>query len=495
MRSAQPSTSLLTSEDLTDEDLRIFVTGKIKSYENSRRSLIRRVILDRRSLESRILGRCLLQKILGRELFRWQIATIAFQEERRAKWCLIIAPPGHGKTTVTVNGILYEIVNVPDTRIGIGARVDAVAIGISNEAKTHVEQNEDFNWIFADKLGSIQGGTTSWTIGARKKISREPTVGCMSLRGQVLSWHWDMIFNSDLMQPEDMRTAMQRQHTFEAFYGKLATRVDVGTSFWTEGVHINPYDLFVKMRSDPRLRGNVKVFPALPQKGTWDYETFGPALCPELYDVRDIVQMEQSLGPIIFDPQYQGDPRAQEGRVIPPHYFRFYEEPPPREKLAVFSYVDLAASLSDQADYFAIVTVGIENFEKKRNEWKVYVLRTYFARIEWAEQVEAVQKVNVLDKPRRIFIESNGYQLVMAQEQIRRGMKNVRKIRRKIDKVSYVNKYLAPKMKNHQVFFKREQQELIGELEDFPDGEHDDLVDCLAGCIHGAERQVRVVNV
>jgi predicted phage terminase large subunit-like protein len=119
------------------------------------------------------------------------------------------------------------------------------------------------------------------------------------------------------------------------------------------------------------------------------------------------------------------------------------------------------------------------------------VLRTYYARLEWSDQVAAIQKVNVLDKPRRIFIESNGYQLVMAQEQMRQGLRNIRKIKRKIDKVSYANKYLTPKMKNGQVFLRQDMQELVGQLEDFPDGEHDDLVDGLAGAIHGAERQVR----
>ena len=391
--------------------------------------------------------------------------------------------------------------NVPDTRIGVASRVDQVATDITGAAKAHIEHNDDFNFIFGSLRGDRAGktwGTTSWTVATRKSFAMEPTVRCLSLKGQILSGHYDLIFNDDLTQPEDMRTSTQRQHTFEAFYAKLATRVEGGvggTSFWTTGVHINPYDLFVKMRKDPRLQGNVKVFPARPQKGTWDYEQFGPVLCPELYGVRDQVQMEQSLGPDIYGAQYQGDPQVAEGKIIPPQYFKFYEDAPRRDKLAVFSYVDLAASEKEQADYFAIVTVGIEHFDKPKREWKVYVLRTYYARLQWPEQVKAIEKINALDRPRRIFIETNGYQLVMAQEQIRRGHKNIRKVRRKIDKVSYANKYLTPKMRNGQVFLKRNQTELIGQLEDFPDGEHDDLIDGLAGCIHGAERQVKRVHV
>lgn len=196
----------------------------------------------------------------------------------------------------------------------------------------------------------------------------------------------------------------------------------------------------------------------------------GKALWPGRFPVELLEKRRQEMGTMIFNLQYQNDAQLALGAVFREEWFRFYRHAP--DELAIYQGVDLAISSSKAADYFAIVTVG-------RNEQsEFYVLDVFRGRLTFEQQAQAiVRKANEF-KPVRVAIEATGYQAAMAQVLRSKTAVPVRAVYPHKNKMTRALR-LSASFENGKVFLRRNQEMLMEELLQFPDGEHDDLFDAL----------------
>lgn len=381
-----------------------------------------------------MIGRCLLQHLLGRQVSKSDVTMIAFEESRRRPggWCMQIWPPGHKKTTtLSVGGTLYDLVY--DTFCGdrnialaIASRVDMVAAGVSDECRGHIERNERFREVFGDLVGD-KWGTTAWNVKGRKSYAKETSVTCVSIKGQVFSWHYDVIRCDDLIQEEDANTATQRKATYANFFAKLASRPKVGGMIFINGLHVNPYDLHVDLRNDPRLIDNCLVVSALPEKGSWARENLGAVpwgVDEGGYDILHFMQEKQAMGSARFGAQYIGDPKSMEGRILNLSLVRRYTPEMIRpEKLAqmlVVNAADLAISDAPDADEFAMSSIAVDV------NGNILVLGDFGEKgMPFHLQIENIHEWDKRRKPRTTFIEVNGVQRVWKQEAYRKYRMNL----------------------------------------------------------------------
>lgn len=438
----------------------------------------------------------------------------------------MLTAPGHTKTTTCIlNGIVYDVLIDPNTREGLISRVDGVSERIGQAARDSLE-TEEIDWVFGPQRGSEDWGKESWTVRGRTRIFKEPTFAALSLKGQVLSGHYKRLYLDDIYQPEDQRTHSQRETVKGHFYQKASTRLADDepdpTLFWV-GVRVNPYDLAGEVEAnDPHFRGNVMVLPALPDKGSWARKVFGPVLWHEVRTALDLIQQRQAMGPAPFNAQYQCDPKEMTGRLIQRRWLRPYElRAIDLSDLTVFVGVDLAAALDDTIEYegdaegevpndaesskFATATIGIAHFHRPATEWRTFLLDCYTARLTLDEQVDAIRRANdrFLNR-RRTFVESNGYQLVMAQHARSRGVTRVMPIHTTQGKPRGKGKTatiagapyqdLAARCQRGEFFVRPELEVAIQQLCDFPD-EPNDIVDAIVIALRGALREPRPVTV
>src|SRR5260370_5738802 len=123
---------------------------------------------------------------------------------------LIMYPRGHLKTTLISQAYLIQcIINWPDIRVmlscGTGDQVERVI----RATKGIFQYNEDFRILFpefcpqnADDFGSSQ----QFIVPARKLQRGEPTVFSVTVNKTISGYHPDMIFHSDLVDKENVKT-------------------------------------------------------------------------------------------------------------------------------------------------------------------------------------------------------------------------------------------------------------------------------------------------
>jgi len=187
------------------------------------------------------------------------------------------------------------------------------------------------------------------------------------------------------------------------------------------------------------------------------------------------------MGEVLFGCQYMNDPRGGESGVFRDEWFQFYETLPMVPDggggfrvgpLRVFQGVDLAISQREGADFFAVVTIGVDG------DHNVFVLDAFRGHLSFDKQLQKVRELAGRFHPLRIAVESNAYQDALAAELVRTAGLPVRRVRTVRDKMVRAVR-LSPQFENGKVFLKRSMTELLGELQLFPRGVHDDLFDAL----------------
>ena len=162
-------------------------------------------------------------------------------------------------------------------------------------------------------------------------------------------------------------------------------------------------------------------------------------------------------------------------------YFRYYYDIPKLNELNIYTTVDLAISQKPNADYSAIVTVGVNS----AGHWLVLDVET--GRYNPSQTMDAIFSAVQKWRPLSVGIETVAYQAALKhfieQEMPKRGtffrlteLKAEKKKEIRIDAIQ-------PRFSVGTVWFKAGAhwlEKLENELLAYPHGEHDDIIDALA---------------
>jgi len=123
---------------------------------------------------------------------------------------LVLYPRGHLKTTLISQTYLIQcILNWPDIRILLSCATGDQVERVVRAIRGVFQYNDDFRTLFpefcpqnADEFGSSQQFVTP----ARKIMRGEPTVFSVTVGKTIAGYHPDMIFHSDLVDKENVKT-------------------------------------------------------------------------------------------------------------------------------------------------------------------------------------------------------------------------------------------------------------------------------------------------
>ena len=155
--------------------------------------------------------------------------------------------------------------------------------------------------------------------------------------------------------------------------------------------------------------------------------------------------------------------------------------------IEVYSGVDPASSLSARADYFVIATIGIDNENNK------YIIDIKRERVTPSKQPDMIIDTFKKFKPRRMKIETTGY-----QEALRVGVRDIMKEKglyipgleagvkprtRKSERLLS----MVPMFARKQFYFRPEDIKPQQEFLSYPRGKHDDVMDAIWTALDGAK--------
>ena len=153
----------------------------------------------------------------------------------------------------------------------------------------------------------------------------------------------------------------------------------------------------------------------------------------------------------------------------------------------VYCGVDPASSLSSTADYFVVTTIGIDYDNNK------YIIDIFRDRISPAEQPAKLIEVFKKYRPRRMMIETVGYQealrtavreLMFKESLYIPGLeKGVKPRNRKSERLLS----LVPLFAKGTFYFRPQDNIAQQEFLSYPRGKHDDVMDAIWTALHGAK--------
>lgn len=229
----------------------------------------------------------------------------------------------------------------------------------------------------------------------------------------------------------------------------------------------------------------VKI-PAISE----EWESFWASRFP----IPFLEEMRANIGDYFFSSQYQQEPFVESGWDFKRDYFQYFTETP--QALRVYTFIDPAISQKQEADYTAIVTIGIDSLNK------IYILEAIQKRMLPDEIINTVFSTVLQYKPLSVGIETVQYQKMLALEirkqmNIRNHFFNLIDVNPSWEKVARIRSILQPRYWNLSVFHRNGMNDLELELLKFPNGKHDDIIDALSWAVlisRNASNNLQVFN-
>ena len=438
-------------------------------------------------------------------VFRYVIAPHHYnilEHFNQSRTTLDLAPRGSGKSRVgNIGYASWCVCNQPNARLLVLSDTDGHAVRFLSTIKNVLGTSS----LIEKYYGRIQGEQWSdhqitTSLRTDKSITEASITALGMYSGAVTSGHYSHIFADDLNNFANTRTQGMRERGKTWWKTTVLPTLLPGGEIRGLGTRYH-YDDLYKMFIE-ELGYHLLIQPAVLDPGTskerslWEEgmplhnKIINGVLVKGLIEIRDGTPggADSGIGSLIFNLQYMNDTSLQESGVIFRYdWFNFYEDLP--SGLKVYQGIDLAISKKDTADFFVILTLGINTLGN------VYILDIFRKRgVTFNDQRALVIKKAKEWKPIRIGIETNAYQAVLAEEVKRLTLLPIMEIPTSKDKVLRAQ-MRSGLVESRRVFVRSRMHDFVSELTMFDaDAEFDDQFDAFDFALTVAESgQVEVV--
>ena len=425
---------------------------------------------------------------LGRD--RWGLRREMYDHIVNNRKAVLTVPMGHGKSTTITETLPVALPCwYRDIRIIVGSEATTRAV----EAVRWVRNQLEYNPRITEDFGTFRGQPWQegkFTISGRSATVSHPTCWAVGMDSSVLGGRCDVIILDDIETKKNTSTPYQQKKTLDFIDTTIQSRLDAPRgrpwpwgSIWVNGNLFSPRGPLATLMT----RTNWQPFV----RSAYIDEDRTIALLPELWSVEDLEQRRLDMGPFAFELAYMNNPGGMADAPFPPEWFRWWTQDPsrcdaeatvvmlpPRSEMQILQGWDLAASRSERADWSVCATAGIH-----RRTARIFWLEIWRGHVEPYELLEQIFAQYQNHKPERIAIESNGFQLLVAQAAARLHPDLMRVIwptrtpsdRSKVDRIIAG---LQPSFARHAHHFAEiGMEDATMEIQHFPSAPNDDIPD------------------
>ncbi len=358
---------------------------------------------DRRLTECFYLGKY----VLGYDEFT-DLHLGWFDDLLKHKKLLLIAPPGHLKSTCcTITYPLFRLTEDRDMRIMIVNEILDNSKGFLAEIKGHIRDNE----AFRERYGDWNIDADKWSEEkiqlARTVIRKEPTILAVGVMGTLVSQHPNLIIVDDPCSNRNTQTSTQRRKIWDWFRRDLVPRLGDNGQIIVVSTRWNRDDLPGQIKKDPGY-ADWKVIELAADWKDAQGETH--ALLPEKFTPEKLRTIRAQLGTANYQCIYRSSPESVEGQDFKAAWLdsgRFDKQP---DDLTIFAGIDLAIGKRSRNAYFAYAVIGVD-----LKTGDVCVIDGYKGRIPFNEQLKAAKRIHRHHHPRLIVPEANAYQAAFTE--------------------------------------------------------------------------------
>ena len=405
-----------------------------------------------------------------------------FEAYHNNPYALVIGPRGFRKTSILVKCYgVWRIIKDQNIRILVASETIGQAETFLRDLTETFEANPEFRAIFGDYVGKDMWTSTEITIRGRVKSYREATVTAVGFGTSLPGRHFDLILCDDIVSEENARTRLRRERLrtwfYKVLYGARELTSGKPPEIKVSGVRFHPRDLHGEFM-EKEFKNSFIITPALNDKGE--------SIWPEVVSTEELMKTKLNMGTGNFYSQYMGSVDQLRGDMFREEWFEWYTDSPTGARH--YTGVDLAHSLDEEADYFSVVTIGVDH------ENQVYVESVIRDRVTLPEQLRIIQNEQRRWNSELVGIETNSFQILIPS--IFGWFINdtpIVPIHNRLDKISRFTQ-LAAIAESGRIRLRRGSGavvDLLDEMLAIPSGPNDDMADALEiACRVGLQTQV-----
>ncbi len=454
--------------------------------------------------------------------------------EKRNARIAYACPRGHGKSAYLSNAFpVHQLVYELRHYILIISETDAMSNKfvewVSGQLKFNKKLREDFGELLHEKKALNERDNQEAFLTLTGALVESSSMGKQMRGKRNGAYRPDLVICDDLESVKNTNTADLRDknlHWFNSVVLPIGNPRD--TAFVYMGTYVNGNGLLptIIRRGDFQSRVYSAVVSHPDREDLWqefeslyrdmergeqrynDAMEFYDAnkvemdagvevLWPQRWSYSELMLEKVNMGSRAFGSEYLNNPIDEETQIFKPDNFLFYDVGDIKDahgntmRLEYFGFWDIAMGKSKRSDYNAIITLG-----RDKRTGIIYVIEA------WAAQCPAhVALERALSFCREYPYKVFGVETVQAQFDLYRqlrekaaaagiyGMK-FKPVQPRTKKETRIE-MLEPMIENGVLRFRRTQRLLIEQLEQYPNGDHDDLPDALSGACDLCKGAVR----
>ena len=406
-----------------------------------------------------------------------------FEDKR---YVCLLAPRGHGKSTIVESYIIWKILIDPKIRILITTVNQNKAEEMMSFIRHHLEYNEKIIDLFGEQKSPL------WSRNKLKVknrgggvIHKEPTLQVLGVTSSQISSHYDLIILDDVCDRKNTATAHRRRELKEWYRTEIMEMLEPNGKIFNIQTRWHSDDMhnFLSQKED---------FTTIKYQAIIDHDK-KEVLWPDRFSYDDLIRLrDDQIGGVAFSMQYQNEIRQTDDSPIDEEWVQdaIANWNPMNIPTDCNKYIGVdLASASEEGDFFCCVVIA------KDGNGNYYVLDCVRDKVSMARQLDIIESLNIKHNPIKIGIESNATQRIITDDWKERTNLPILQLKSSWvnDKMSRVQK-LAVLLETHRVSINPTLDILADEMIAFPRGMHDDTVDSLCFAIQASDDGVAKIN-
>ena len=399
---------------------------------------------------------------------------------------IINMPPRHGKSELISKYLPFWFLgNFPMKKVILTSYEANFAAGWGRKVRDLVEENG--SRLFGISLDESSYSGSNFLLKTRGGgMSTAGSGGPITGKGADL-----LIIDDPVKNDAEAMSQTIRDNIWDWFLATAYTRIEPGGSVVIIMTRWHQDDLIGRILNSKELKKNWDIInlPAFAEENDILGRQIGQPLWNERYSAASLNNIKSTLGNYWFSSLYQQSPYQKEGALFRKQYFRYFTEQsdgfllelPTDTKyrrninMTVYAAVDLAVKTTERSDY-TVAVIALYS-----PEGDILISDVIREKLESASHLDLLRNIYQKYKPSVIGIESVQYQTSLIESAMRAGLP-VTELKANKDKMTRAIP-MAAKMENGIVYFRKDAlwlREFERELEEFPDGRHDDQADAFA---------------
>ncbi|OGU38041.1 MAG: hypothetical protein A2X61_16960 [Ignavibacteria bacterium GWB2_35_12] len=421
--------------------------------------------------------------------------------QRKINKLIVNMPPRHGKSELISKYFpAWYLGRNPNHRVILVSYSASFAVSWGRKVKSLItEFGEDY---FGIKINPDVASAAAFELSpVYPFINAEGNMNTVGAGGPITGKGADLLIIDDpIKNDEEAHSKTIRDNIWDWFTSTALTRLEPNGIIVVIMTRWHQDDLCGRLISQAeaeKFKPNAEFddwtilnLPAIAEENDMLGRNPGEALWEKRFPLKKLESIKNSIGSYWFSALYQQSPSPEGSGIFKKTNFRYFttdgttcilKKSEGEQKLCsesncrTYSTIDLAVSDKETADFTAAIIFKVT----QDNEVLIYdIIRERFS---GADHPALVEQIFNRWNPLSLGIESTQYQIMLVQMLLRKGFPIVA-LKPKGKKVTRALP-MATKLESHIVYFRENAPWLMDfedELEQFPNGTHDDQVDAFA---------------